>query len=113
MPNSNRYTQIYAVVTLIPTGQVASYGQIADLAGLPGRARLAGKALKDSTGHDLPWHRVVRADGTLAFPAGSEKAREQREKLLSEGVTVNNMRADIKRYGWQPDLYTMLHKISS
>ena len=113
MPNTNHYKQIYAVVSLIPSGCVASYGQVADLAGLPGRARLAGKALKESAQYSLPWHRVVRADGRLGFPDGSEQAKEQRDRLLSEGVTVNNMRADIKRYGWHPDLYTMLYKIRS
>ncbi|AXR04912.1 MGMT family protein [Salinimonas sediminis] len=114
MPNCNRYHQIFAVVRLVPSGKVAAYGQIADLAGLPGRARLVGKALGyPPAGSVIPWHRIVRANGQIAFPPGSQKACEQREKLLLEGVEITGNRVRIKQYGWRPELHTLLHELSS
>ena len=57
------------------------------------------------------WHRVVRADGRIAFPAGSELAEEQRSLLVSEGVLVKNHRVNMKAYGWKPSLYTLLAEL--
>ncbi|WP_354667818.1 MGMT family protein [Alteromonas sp. C1M14] len=97
---------------IIPEGRVATYGQVADLAGLPGRARLVSKALRSSNEEiAIPWHRIVRADGKIAFPAGSEQAQEQRQRLISEGVGVEGFRIRLKIYQWQPELHDILHRL--
>ncbi len=92
-------------IAAIPQGSVASYGQIADLAGLPGRARLVGRVLRQA-GSDakLPWHRVLRASGHSAFPADSPVYHEQMQRLRAEGVLDRGGRVDFKRYGWAFDL---------
>ena len=85
--------KILAAVRAIPRGQVAGYGQVAQRAGLPGRARLAARVLSENTDPKLPWHRVLRSDGRIAFPAGSKNFREQSQRLRAEGVLVNHGRA--------------------
>ena len=80
---------IRAAVRAIPAGEVAAYGVVAQRAGLPGRARLVARVLAEGGDRDLPWHRVLRADGRIAFPPGSEAFREQRARLLDEGVDVD------------------------
>jgi methylated-DNA-protein-cysteine methyltransferase-like protein len=80
--------RILAAVRAIPPGQVAGYGEVAARAGLPGRARLAARILSGNTDPALPWHRVLRADGRIAFPEGSREWREQAERLRGEGVEV-------------------------
>jgi methylated-DNA-protein-cysteine methyltransferase-like protein len=84
--------QIRAVVRAIPPGQVAGYGAVARRAGLPGRARLAAHVLSANEDPALPWHRVVRSDGRIAFPAGSDGFIEQSRRLRAEGVVVRNGR---------------------
>jgi len=109
-----KYQAIYKVVNLIPEGKVASYGQVADLAGLPGRARLTGKALGDlPKDMQLNWHRVLRASGQIAFPQGSEQALQQIELLRQEKVTVFNHRVNMQHFQWQPDLYCLLHDLKA
>ena len=99
------YAAIRRVIAAIPAGRVASYGEIAERASLPRRARLVGRVLREAgAAVKLPWHRVLRADGKIAFPAGSRGYREQRQRLLSEGVTVVAGRVDISRFGWQRNL---------
>ena len=84
--------RILAAVRAIPRGQVAGYGDVARRAGLPGRARLAARVLSMNTDPKLPWHRVLRADGRIAFPPGSEGFVEQARRLKAEGVSVRNGR---------------------
>ncbi len=84
--------RILAAVRAIPRGQVAGYGEVARRAGLPGRARLAARVLSTNTDPELPWHRVLRSDGRIAFPAGSKGFREQGRRLRAEGVCVHNGR---------------------
>ena len=84
--------RILAAVRAIPRGEVSSYGEVARLAGLPRRARLAARVLSGNTDPGLPWHRVLRADGRIAFPEGSEGFREQAQRLRAEGVRVENGR---------------------
>lgn len=96
---------------MVPVGYVVSYGQLADLAGLPGRARLIGKCLKN-TEHSVNWHRVLRADGKIAFPADSDKAQEQQSLLQKEGIVVSRYRVNMNVYRWNPDLYTLLAKLT-
>ncbi|MBD3585788.1 cysteine methyltransferase [Salinimonas sp. HHU 13199] len=111
MPQRSGHQQIYHVVSLIPSGCVATYGQVADLAGLPGRARLVGRLLRTAPSHlNLPWHRVVRANGQIAVDGNS--AVTQQNKLLAEGVVVTAKRVNIKRFLWQPTLYLLLHELS-
>jgi len=79
--------RIWRVVATIPRGRVESYGSVARRAGLPRRARLVGRALRqapESLG--LPWHRVVNAAGRISFPPGSEMHALQRRLLEEEGV---------------------------
>jgi methylated-DNA-protein-cysteine methyltransferase-like protein len=84
---------IWDVVARIPRGCVATYGDVARAAGLPGRARLAGRALKETPdGMHLPWHRVVGAGGKIAFPAATRAHREQARRLRAEGLDVANGR---------------------
>ena len=112
MKGADKTKQILETVMAIPEGNVATYGQIADFAGLPGRARLVGRTLKaDLQGKVVPWQRVLRADGKIAFQAGSEMAEAQRQLLLSEGVVVVNYRVKLEIYQWQPDLETILYKL--
>ena len=87
--------EIWHVVGAIPRGQVSTYGSVARAAGLPGRARLAGRALRlvPTTAH-LPWHRVVGAGGRIVFPPASLQYREQTRRLLAEKVVVKNGRVN-------------------
>lgn len=108
---ADNYQRIWQTVLLIPAGKVASYGQIADLAGLPGRARLVGKALGYAPPElAVPWYRVLRSDRSLAFAPGSATALEQRQLLLAEGVMLRQNRVD-KTALWQPDLAELLFKL--
>jgi methylated-DNA-protein-cysteine methyltransferase related protein len=86
---------IWHAVCTIPRGRVSTYGAVARAAGLPGRARQAGYALRvagDSL--DLPWHRVVGAGGRIAFPPASRAHREQARRLRAEGVQVVDGRVE-------------------
>jgi methylated-DNA-protein-cysteine methyltransferase-like protein len=94
--------RILATVARVPRGRVASYGQIAAIAGLPGRARMVGRALREAPDAvTVPWHRVLRADGRIAFPEGSEPHARQVRLLARERVSVDRGRVDLARYGWQ------------
>jgi methylated-DNA-protein-cysteine methyltransferase-like protein len=78
---------IWHVVCAIPLGQVSTYGAVARAAGLPGRARQAGFALRVAPEElNLPWHRVVGAGGRIVFPKSSHEHREQARRLRGEGV---------------------------
>jgi len=84
--------RILAAVTAIPAGEVAGYGEVARRAGLPGRARLVARVLSAGDEPGLPWHRVLRSDGRIAFPQGSVAFDEQVRRLRAEGVTVESGR---------------------
>ncbi|HZP67013.1 MAG TPA: MGMT family protein [Rudaea sp.] len=108
-PIPPEHAAILRTIAAIPRGCVASYGEIAERAGLPGRARLVGRLLREADPRQkLPWQRVLRADGRIAFPPGSRGHREQRQRLIVEGVAVVSGRVDLARYGWQRDLDTEL-----
>jgi methylated-DNA-protein-cysteine methyltransferase-like protein len=80
---------IWHVVCAIPRGQVTTYGAVARAAGLPGRARQSGYALRVApAAMRLPWHRVVGAGGRIVFPRSSREYREQTRRLRAEGVPV-------------------------
>lgn len=96
-------------IAAIPRGCVANYGEIAQRAGLPGRARLVGTVLRDAPpALALPWYRVLRADGRIAFPRGSKAFREQVRRLAGEGVLVRDGRVDLARHGWDRNVDHLL-----
>lgn len=103
----NAYEKIYATVRRIPYGQVATYGQIAELSNLPRRARLVGYALfRVAPEADVPWHRVINAQGAISespFRQGNDYL--QRSLLEAEGIKFSAAgRVDLRKYRWQPDL---------
>lgn len=99
---SDSYERIYAVVRRIPAGHVATYGQVAQLAGLPRQARLVGYALHGCP-RALPWHRVINARGRISLPADSTAAMTQRRRLTEEGVAFWGGRVNLARFRWTPN----------
>jgi methylated-DNA-protein-cysteine methyltransferase-like protein len=84
---------IWDVVCAIPRGRISTYGNVARVAGFPGRARQAGTALRVAPRElNLPWHRVVGAGGRIVFPPASREYREQARRLRAEGVAVRDGR---------------------
>lgn len=88
--------RILDAIHAIPAGEVASYGEIARRAGLPRRARLVARMLSHNDDPTLPWHRVLRADGRIAFAVGSDGFRTQCSRLAHEGVRVVEGRVAVK-----------------
>ncbi|HEX7662602.1 MAG TPA: MGMT family protein [Pseudonocardiaceae bacterium] len=88
------HERIRDVIRQIPPGSVATYGDVARVAHAP-TARLVGRVLAED-GHDLPWHRVLRADGTPS----PHLAREQLERLRAEGVLSTDGRVDLRHHRW-------------
>lgn len=104
--------RICLTVLAIPKGKVATYGQIADLAGLPGRARFVSRAMSLATTKvKLPWYRVLKSDGRLAFPVASKAAIRQTELLGNEAVPVLKNRVNLQKFQWQPELGEILAKL--
>ena len=100
---SDSIRRIYATVSRIPKGRVATYGQVAEVAGLPRRARLVGRALRElDEDSDVPWHRVVNAKGTISL-RGDLLDHEglQQHLLRREGVDFDGRAIPLERYGWQ------------
>ena len=109
-----RMHRIWDTIRDIPQGSVASYGQIADIAGIARGARQVGYALRAlPEGHDVPWHRVIQASGKIAFDKDSPQFAEQARRLMREDVAVIAGRIDMQKYRWQPDLDELLWKPSS
>ena len=101
MPST--YEKIYAVVKKIPYGRVATYGQVAGLAGIPGQARQVGYALNHLTDNDIPWHRVINARGEISGRSNPDYARLQRILLEEEGITFSpDGRTSLTRFLWKP-----------
>jgi len=97
--------RIYAAVRRIPRGRVATYGQVAALAGLPGHARQVGYALAAlPAGSAVPWHRVINAQGRISLRReGPPAGLPQRLRLEGEGVTFDaGGRVSLARHGWVP-----------
>lgn len=102
-PANELRARIHAVVRRIPRGKVATYGQIAALAGFPRHARQVGYAMRDlPQGSDLPWHRVLNARGEVSPRAAVGWEDVQRDLLEQEGVELARERVDLARYGWKP-----------
>jgi methylated-DNA-protein-cysteine methyltransferase-like protein len=95
--------RIIAAVKKIPRGRVCPYGVVAEVAGLPRRARLVGTVLRQTpASKGLPWFRVINASGRISFPLGSDSYDRQRKHLEAEGVDFVGGRVDLDRYGWPP-----------
>ncbi len=101
---ADAYARIYAAVRRIPRGRVASYGQIAKLAGLPGRARQVGYAMHALPfGSTVPWHRVVNAQGKVSRRRVPGAELTQRMLLEREAVRFGpGGRIPLQRFGWRP-----------
>jgi methylated-DNA-protein-cysteine methyltransferase related protein len=99
------YDVIYGLVKQIPEGQVATYGQIAEMLGLYGRARQVGYALfQVAPGSDIPWHRVVNAQGKISrSPMRQGNDDLQRILLEREGIAFDTQeKLNLSRYRWNP-----------
>ncbi len=109
---AERTARILQVVRAIPAGHTLSYAGVARRAGLPRGARLVARVLAQCDQPDVPWHRVLRADGRIAFPPDSDGHAEQARRLRAEGVTVergrvrrppDDPRAALDALLWHPD----------
>lgn len=109
MPELSAAERILAAIRAVPRGQVAGYGVIAQRAGLPGRARMVARMLAEHGGTGLPWHRILRSDGRIAFPPDSKGFQEQTRRLLAEGVEVRNGRVKMMRAGEMLDAAIWRH----
>ena len=98
------YPRIYDVVRKIPAGKVATYGQIAELAGYPRQARQIGYALSAlPEENDVPWQRVINAKGEVSPRSHSGCDNFQRVLLEEEGIRFNAAaQVDLARYRWNP-----------
>ncbi|TCK08509.1 MGMT family protein [Marinobacterium mangrovicola] len=100
MEQDNLNERIWQVVAAIPKGKVATYGQVAALAGAPRHARYVGTVLKRlPAGSTLPWFRVLNARGELSFPKDSPAYQRQREALEAEGVEFIGARVSLASFG--------------
>jgi methylated-DNA-protein-cysteine methyltransferase related protein len=103
---SSSYQRIYAVVRRIPEGRVATYGQVASLAGLAGHARQVGYALHAlPDGTAIPWHRVVNANGGISLRSMPGGELVQRGLLEREGIRLGPRgRVPLAQVRWLPRL---------
>jgi methylated-DNA-protein-cysteine methyltransferase-like protein len=83
-----RRADILAVVRAIPAGEVRGYAAVAQAAGWPRHARLVARVLSECDEPGLPWHRVLRSDGRIAFAPGSPQSEAQAQRLRAEGLIV-------------------------
>ncbi|MFH1754584.1 MAG: MGMT family protein [Candidatus Latescibacterota bacterium] len=104
MKSYQDYDSIYSIILMIPRGRVATYGQIADMAGLPGHARQVGYALRVLPADSgVPWHRVVNAQGEISGRFDADGEDEQRILLEEEGVAFTHSgRISLAEYRWDP-----------
>ena len=102
------YRRIYEVIRLIPRGRVATYGQIAALAGIPRHARQVGYALAHMpAGMTLPWHRVVNASGRVSLRSRPGSDDFQQVLLEAEGMEFGpDGRISLSKYRWAPRPHT-------
>jgi methylated-DNA-protein-cysteine methyltransferase-like protein len=96
------FEEVYRIASMIPRGQVATYGQIAAYLGNPRGARTVGWALGSlPEGLDVPWHRVVNSQGRISGPPHGQRASEQRAILEEEGIAFDDSgRIDLAGHGW-------------
>lgn len=93
---------VWQVVQDIPAGHVLTYGDVARLSGMPRYARRVSQAMRWAPDDmQLPWHRVINAQGKISFPPDSSGWQQQKNLLEEEGVVFVNGQVDLKRYGYQ------------
>ena len=93
--------RVLSVVRRIPPGRVATYGDVARLAGRPLACRAVGNIMRDCRRPDIPCHRVIAAGGRLGGYGGQESMK--RSLLLAEGVPVSGSRVrELERVRWRP-----------
>lgn len=101
MKSSAFPSRVLSLVRRIPPGRVATYGDIARMAGHPGAARAVGNVMRTSKRPDVPYHRVIAAGGRIGGYGGREVLK--RALLVAEGVTVSGMRVrSFARFRWRP-----------
>lgn len=98
------HRQILEVIALIPYGKVATYGQIAKLAGLPKHARLVGYVLKHlDKSSEIPWYRVINSQGKISVTRINQQGENVQQSLLEqEGIYLLNGKVSLKIFVWQP-----------
>ncbi len=101
---SENASRIITMVCQVPRGSVATYGQIAKLAGIPKNSRQVGSVLRDlPIGDGVPWYRIVNSKGEISQRGNHESEKSQREVLEDEGIQFNEKgRIDLERFQWQP-----------
>lgn len=103
MQASSLREEIWQIIFAIPSGKVATYGQIAKMAGFPNHARFVGTTLKNlPKDTKLPWFRVVNAKGELSFAVGSEGFKRQKVLLENEKVIFKGNKFSLNLYQWSP-----------
>ncbi len=101
MQDLDKREKIWQVVSAIPRGRVASYGQVAKLAGLPGYARYVGTTMKQlPRGSKLPWFRVINSRGELSLPFNSDFYLRQKQLLEKEGVEFTGKKISMRTFAW-------------
>ncbi|MDM4771521.1 MGMT family protein [Solimonas sp. SE-A11] len=97
------FEKIWGVIRRVPLGRVATYGQVAAEAGFVKRPRLTAQALAHvPPGMEIPWHRIINAQGKSSMPEGSRGHREQLKRLKNEGVKIVKGKIDLEVYRWRP-----------
>lgn len=100
------HERILQILALIPHGYATSYGQVAELAGLPGRARLVARILAQlPDGSQIPWQRVLRSDRQPAFAPASSAWQRQADRLKAEGIDLHAGRVPLSQW-WPQCLLT-------
>jgi methylated-DNA-protein-cysteine methyltransferase-like protein len=113
--HKNSHQAVYDVVRRIPPGFVATYGQIARLAGIPGNARQVGYALSGLAGwSSIPWHRVINAQGRISARSDGQPGSEiQRLRLEDEGVSFDEQgRVPLEQFLWRPHSGFLCDKVT-
>lgn len=101
-PDREWAQSVWQIVNDIPPGHVLTYGEVARLSGMPRFARRVGQAMRWAPRDlNLPWHRVINAQGRISFPPDSEGFRRQKSMLEDEGVVFLKGRIDLDRYGYR------------
>lgn len=104
-PSNNFYHAVWQIVRCVPKGRVVTYGQVATWLGSPRAARAVGYALAHVKDPNVPWHRVVNAQGKISMGGHLHRPEEQARRLKREKVHFDAADCiDLKRYGWQLDV---------
>ena len=98
----NWHQSVWKVVSEIPSGHVLTYGEVARLSGMPRAARRVSQALRRAPrAMELPWHRVINAQGKISFPEESSGWKMQKDKLEDEGIVFLNGKIDLDHFGYR------------